>query len=225
MGWDPCGVGPKLETLFANDDSPPDPRVGDVAVVLNRSIVDGSAVLSPIDSGDYSISCHGTFSADFCALWSSNETACKEFWYCAYSATGADGEAGDEGAGAGGAGGGQGVQVGVCSRNEPLLSGRECSVLKNQDEEHAHSYREVRHECHQRMTRAPSSRLPRQHLALPPPPAQQLGVPGALDHIFIPFADYYGPSMAPERLAVRVTHHTTTRPSPPTQPRTVPRAL
>ena len=121
-------------------------------MVLNRSIVDGSAVLSPIDSGDYSISCHGTFSADFCALWSSNETACKEFWYCAYSTTGADGEAEIEGLGASESGGEQNAQVGVCSRNEMLLSGRDCRVLRYQDEEHAHSYREVRHKQHEQMT-------------------------------------------------------------------------
>lgn len=156
-------------------DPPTHRPSGDVAVVLNRSIVDDSAVLSPIDSGDYSISCHGTFSSEFCSLWSNNETACKEFWYCAYSTTGLDGEVGHEARGENGEaieGGGGGVEVGTCHRNEPLLSGRECSVLKYQDEEHDHSYRE-------------------------------LGVPGALDHIFVPFADYYGPAIAPERLAVR----------------------
>ena len=62
----------------------------DVALVLDRRGLDDVSVLSPVDSGDYSISCDpGQWAAGFCGLWDGNATACGQFWYCALEAGGA----------------------------------------------------------------------------------------------------------------------------------------
>ena len=129
---------------------------GDVALVLNRSLLDAAAVLSPMDSGDFSISCdRSNWTQDFCALWGTNVSACNSFWYCGMVENTEGDREGD---------GVLGHNAAECGRNDTILAGRNCSVL--------------------------SGSLLR-----------GMGVPGALDHLFLPFADYFGPNTAPSRLA------------------------
>jgi len=83
---------------------------GDLALVLDRRGLDDVSVLSPVDSGDYSISCDpGQWAAGFCGLWDGNATACGQFWYCALEA----------GAAA------------ACGLNQTALAGRNCGVLRD----------------------------------------------------------------------------------------------
>jgi len=64
---------------------------------------------------------------------------------------------------------------GLCARNDDALSGRNCSSIGDAG------------------NGSNSNGAPSLEGALQPPP-RGLGVPGAIDHLFLPYADYYGSS-------------------------------
>ena len=58
---------------------------GDVALIFNNSRVGDMALLTPMDSGDFSIGCNATFTQQLCSSWT-NASACGKFWYCQWGA-------------------------------------------------------------------------------------------------------------------------------------------